>query len=309
MDAAVPYVTGVGGTALYLTSSGAYDYETLWPYSGTPKAAIGGGGGISRLFTQPSWQTGYGVGAHANGYRQVPDVSAVASQFTPWAFIYDGKPVTLGGTSLSTPLWAVNTMLIDESLGETAGFNVFLGNLDPALYAIGNWFENPDLNYTGGFVMHDISAGGNGVYATGEGYDPCSGWGSARFGRLLNDLGMWYGFAAYQPDWAPYQPSGWNSAIMFNAKAGTVGEPASFEAGVKYYVGVGCSNFGRADAPPEPFVVILNGVTVFQGLFPSLPLGVGFQNDDITSLTLQKGLNTIFYLVNGQAYGRIITAN
>ena len=317
MEAASPYVTAVGGTSLTIDND-EYGSETLWSYSGSPKSAIGGGGGVSQLFKKPSWQAGYGVIGFAG--REVPDVSAVAAQNTPWAVIYQGKPDSIGGTSLAAPLWAVNTMLINESLQETTGSYFRMGLLNPSLYRIGNWFENPNVNWTTGFVLHDITEGNNGVYKTTAGYDNCAGWGSARFGRLLNDLGFTYGVNTYAPDYAPYQPSEWNHPIMFNARAGVVGEPSAFEAGAAYYVGIASSNYGRADGPAAPFQISVDGRVVVNGQFPSMPLGTTYDWTDYTAMSFPKGVHTIKFAVNigpawretnssNNSYVRTITVN
>ncbi len=130
--ASQPYVTGVGGTSLFIAQP---DQETVWN-----DAAGAGGGGISAAWPIPSWQGGPGV---VNGYssgtpcgsasticREVPDVSASADPARGYAVYYDGKWQDLGGTSLATPLWASLTAIGNESCEGVLGF------LDPALYAI-----------------------------------------------------------------------------------------------------------------------------------------------------------------------------
>lgn len=62
--AASPNVVGVGGTTLTF-SGGSFVSETAWN---------GGGGGLSRYESEPSYQVSYGIPG-ANGKRGVPDVS------------------------------------------------------------------------------------------------------------------------------------------------------------------------------------------------------------------------------------------
>ena len=47
--AACPNVVSVGGTCLYLNSDGSYAGESAWS---------GGGGGISQVYAEPSYQQG-----------------------------------------------------------------------------------------------------------------------------------------------------------------------------------------------------------------------------------------------------------
>ena len=69
-----PFVTAVGGTALFLNSDGSYNREAGWE---GPLEASGGGGGLSVVYPRPSWQTGPGVSNQfSNGARQAPDVAA-----------------------------------------------------------------------------------------------------------------------------------------------------------------------------------------------------------------------------------------
>lgn len=91
-----PYVTGVGGTKLTVTSANAWSKEVAW---------YGGGGGKSSVFKIPSWQTAVQKSA-GGGYRQVPDVSAHANP-SPGVSIYSqGSWSSVGGTSAAAPEWA-----------------------------------------------------------------------------------------------------------------------------------------------------------------------------------------------------------
>jgi subtilase family serine protease len=89
-----PNVIAVGGTSLAATSSGRV-LEVAWS---------GSGGGTSRVESEPSYQ----ATAQSTGRRTTPDVSAVADPNTGLviASIAGGGWVQVGGTSLSTPIWA-----------------------------------------------------------------------------------------------------------------------------------------------------------------------------------------------------------
>jgi subtilase family serine protease len=139
-----PYVTAVGGTSAAIGAAGNMKFETGWgdqkyPLSadGTSWAAPtfygGAGGGTSSVFAQPSYQAGTTPGP----YRAVPDVAMDADSTTgfligetqkfPDGTYYD--QYRIGGTSLSTPLFAGMTALSLEHAGTGIGL------LNPTIYA------------------------------------------------------------------------------------------------------------------------------------------------------------------------------
>ncbi len=127
--ASLPSVLAVGGTSLELNADGTRAQETVWNENG-PGDSIGlrerrakgaSGGGCSTLFTAPAWQQGAAgfAAADCGSKRLVADISAVGDPDTGFD-IFDtyncgaeceafgiGSAsgwLTLGGTSLSTPL-------------------------------------------------------------------------------------------------------------------------------------------------------------------------------------------------------------
>ncbi|GAB2916305.1 S53 family peptidase [Rhodococcus aerolatus] len=112
--------------------------------TGTPSFFGGGGGGISTVFPQPSYQQGITDGARdgttgANGTtgRAVPDISALADpntgflvgqtqQFSNGTY-YD--EYRIGGTSLAAPLMAGMAAVANQKAGRDLGF------LNPRIYA------------------------------------------------------------------------------------------------------------------------------------------------------------------------------
>ncbi len=141
---------------------------------GTPP--VGNGGGISGVFSRPVWQTG--TGFPSGTLRCVPDVAAVADanfSGTPnvGAFLVLGGGYSGGaGTSLSSPVWAgiVATMNSARSnLGLTP-----LGLLGPWVYPL-----------IGTNAFRDITAGNNGAYSAGVGYDLCTGIGTPNVTNLI----------------------------------------------------------------------------------------------------------------------------
>jgi subtilase family serine protease len=162
--ASSPLVTAVGGTSIAVGSSNNYEFETGW---GTRRSRwnsscatanqntwcpappgvwlYGAGGGVSCLFSPPSYQTAAGVSRTApsgslcpgfNG-RAVPDVGAIADPNTGYLMgmtqSFPGGPAygefREGGTSLASPIFAGLMALSDEALGHPHGF------ANPAFYS------------------------------------------------------------------------------------------------------------------------------------------------------------------------------
>ncbi|SOE79681.1 kumamolisin [Streptomyces sp. OV198] len=159
-----PYVTGVGGTKLTVTSSNAWSKEVAWS---------GGGGGKSSVFKIPSWQTAVQKSA-GGGYRQVPDVSAHANP-SPGVSIYSqGSWSSVGGTSAAAPEWAAFAALYNQQAAAAGKAN--LGFANPALYT------------ASGTGFHDITSGSNGDSSAATGWDFTTGWGSYNAATLASKL-------------------------------------------------------------------------------------------------------------------------
>lgn len=157
-----PNVLSVGGTALYLTSSGAWSSESVWS---------GSGGGASLYESLPSYQSGLGLSK-----RGTPDVSYNASPNTGFA-VYDtfggsGWNV-VGGTSAGAPQWAALIAIADQ--GRALSGLSSLSNAQSAIYQL----SSSDF--------HDITSGSDGISAQ-TGYDLASGRGSPLADRVIADL-------------------------------------------------------------------------------------------------------------------------
>jgi hypothetical protein len=167
--ASLPSVVAVGGTALQLTTAGARKRETVWNDSGRPsveefKRFSATGSGCSTLFAAPSWQqeaSGWATTA-CGGKRLENDVAAVADPYTGFD-VYDSyafEPkfttgwLTIGGTSLSSPLIAGLYALAGGSLGTAY----------PAV-TLYSHLGQPS-------ALYDVSEGGSG-YCDGEAPLPC----------------------------------------------------------------------------------------------------------------------------------------
>ncbi len=134
--ASSPWVTAVGGTSLAIDSSASRVFETGWgtsTYSCNTSTLVctrtgwlyGSGGGESVIFAKPSYQSGL-----AGTGRKVPDVAALGdpqtglligqTQTFPNGTYYD--EYRIGGTSLSTPIFAGLMALADQKKGSPHGF-------------------------------------------------------------------------------------------------------------------------------------------------------------------------------------------
>jgi kumamolisin len=167
-----PYVVSVGGTVLTEGSGGSYSSETVWNEGTATKWA--GGGGVSSKFARPSWQTGPGVST--SSLRQVPDVSAVASDYSIYS---GGQWGTVGGTSAATPLWASVLTLANQQAAAAGKARV--GQVQSTLYQLGS-----SSSY--GSLFHDITTGDNLHYSAVANYDEASGWGTPKADALVPNL-------------------------------------------------------------------------------------------------------------------------
>jgi hypothetical protein len=206
-----PYVVAAGGTTMDDPTQPASEH--VW--NDGPEWGAGGGG-ISESWPMPTWQLdskvpgvdnsnavasanafeatdlgqpGYAfcasdnnVGPLEDGCRELPDVSAVADEFTGIT-IYQasqGGWYTIGGTSSAAPMWA--GMLADVNESPTCQNNVAtkngVGFVNPLLYSVAS---NP-TSYAASF--NDITAGNNDPYGASNlfqattGYDMASGLGT-----------------------------------------------------------------------------------------------------------------------------------
>jgi kumamolisin len=162
-----PDVTAVGGTDLTLTSSGAYAGETAWS---------GSGGGYSKDFPRPSWQTGSPI---FTKYRNIPDVAFDADPRTGVAVYFQGQWAEVGGTSLGAPSWAAIWTLATQYHQQRTG--KILGYPNPLLYGLANSAKRTA-------VFHDVTTGSNGTYQAGPGWDFVTGWGSPNVYNLVRAL-------------------------------------------------------------------------------------------------------------------------
>ncbi len=242
VPASIPEVTGVGGTefdpsvdpkaTLDPNNSSCYLATTYWSGScslTSPASALSyipekawndtaldgtlsaGGGGASKIFGKPSWQTGTGV--PADGKRDVPDI-ALSAGVDEDAYLVCSQDqvnqfdsgntacsvgfrdstsldlVRIGGTSAGAPTFAGILALINQATSSNG-----LGNVNPMLYSLA---ANNSQNH----AFHDITSGNNKVpcttgttncpsgtttigFTAGAGYDQVTGIGSLDVAKLI----------------------------------------------------------------------------------------------------------------------------
>ncbi len=166
-----PSIIAVGGTTLVGSSS---TFETAWN---------GSGGGISGIYSTPSYQSSLG-----NPYikRSVPDVAFNAdpkSGEAAWETNSGGSSssptwVVLGGTSIAAPQWAGFLALVGEARAKAKLPPV--GFVNPILYGLTAADMKADFS--------DVTSGSNGKYSAASGYDAVTGLGSMKASALYSKL-------------------------------------------------------------------------------------------------------------------------
>lgn len=171
-----PYVVSCGGTVITVNNDYTIASEIVWK-TGSSYAT---GGGISSIYSIPSWQSGkgYSYKTYPDGIvtslatRGVPDVSAMATGYT----IFYGAPNYQGtflGTSAVAPLLSGMMARINWLSGRRIGF------------VNSTWYAHAD-------AFNDITVGNNAApasvgYSGTIGWDACTGLGSP-IGTALLEL-------------------------------------------------------------------------------------------------------------------------
>jgi subtilase family serine protease len=185
--ASQPYVTGVGG----LTVSNINPLsETIWNDNCTQSDCGAGGGGVSSLWSRPSWQVAPGINVATETMRLVPDLAVMGDPATGFIQYYTGAGSgfchhscsggwgAIGGTSIGAPLVSALIAVAAQACNTPGGR---LGFVNPSLYSMA----------TTGYV--DVTSGNNdlyniGEYSAGVGYDMTSGLGSPNGAPFLAGL-------------------------------------------------------------------------------------------------------------------------
>lgn len=195
-----PLVTGVGATQLHLSATGhrtsrdsvwndTYDPTTQKFITGkSGPSPLAGGGGLSVVFSRPSFQDG--VQQVVGTQRGVPDIS-MSGACNGAVDVYQGFPGQIGwfptcGTSEATPLFAGIVSLADQMAGHP------LGVINPALYSMsaagaGGIVDVTKGNNTVTFTQHGSQTTVQG-FAALPGYDLASGVGTVDAARFVPEL-------------------------------------------------------------------------------------------------------------------------
>jgi hypothetical protein len=215
LPASLPEVTAVGGTMFAAAASKfwsgtntndgatalAYVPETGWNGIVDGETVTASGGGASRDFSKPGFQSSIADGLSG---REIPDVAMAAEEMVhPYVVISGGQTLYVGGTSASAPLFAgiaalVNGYLLAQgSIPETG-----LGNINPVLYR---------LQKTAPAGFHDVTTGTNEV-ACAAGSADCAGGSLGYVARAGHDMATGLGSVdAYA------LATGWSSATFANS--------------------------------------------------------------------------------------------
>jgi subtilase family serine protease len=195
-----PLVTGVGGTEIKEGGHHNY-YQVAWNDTYDPK--LGGGtdpyatgGGLSVLFTRPSWQNG--VKNVVGGVRGVPDVSmsgACSSPvFTYQSFPEEGFPAgwyPSCGTSEATPEFSGIVALADQVAGHG------LGVINSRLYSLSERKAPGIVPVTSGNNTVTFVQGGK--KTTLQGFDAHAGYSLADGVGTVNAWYLAYELAGKNP--------------------------------------------------------------------------------------------------------------
>jgi kumamolisin len=182
--ASSPYSLACGGTTLIgNTATNTITSEVVWNELASNEGA--GGGGVSVVYAEPTWQQtagvpasaagGTGIGSATKPGRGVPDVAGNADPVTGYQVVVDGQSQPIGGTSAVAPLWAGLIARLAQASGTRFGL------LQPLIYK----------GVTRGVAaagFNDIVEGSNGAYKAGSGWDACTGLGSPNGTALLSLL-------------------------------------------------------------------------------------------------------------------------
>ena len=163
-----PNAIAVGGTVLTTTGTPKQrDVEYAWTH---------GGAGQSEYFSAPDYQSTLDPEFTAIG-RATADVSAQSGDLiSGYNIVSGGTRESVGGTSLSAPLWQGMWARVSAAAVGGAGYanrRIYPLVADPTAYAD---------------TFTDITLGGDGLYTALPGYDLPTGWGVPRVTGLVTAL-------------------------------------------------------------------------------------------------------------------------
>jgi subtilase family serine protease len=174
-------VLAIGGTSLI------WSPKINLPYSRIEYTWEKAGCGYSNTITKPKYQNNINT---KNNYRVIPDISLVANPTTGVKIVYNGRWYTIGGTSVSCPLFAGILSLANQqrfNIQKKPLTSVFTGepvtNVHNHLY--NTIYNNSTLR---NICLTDVMLGNDGIYSAGIGYDVATGVGTPNATSLCNVL-------------------------------------------------------------------------------------------------------------------------
>ena len=161
-------VISVGGTTLNLNNNNTRFSEKVWKSAGC---------GYSKSFIRPSYQPKLSN----NNLRITPDISCVADPGTGCYVVLNQKLYSIGGTSLSSPIYCgILSLLTQQRLNNNKYTYTSVSNkynsIQPLLYQNKN-------------IFFDITKGSSSSYNAKPGFDVASGLGVINVEKLLQLLG------------------------------------------------------------------------------------------------------------------------
>jgi Pro-kumamolisin, activation domain/Putative Ig domain len=210
-----PNVTGAGGTSLQISGT-SYSSERAWDTSATE----GGGGGVSTIFSKPSWQSAPGVPSNCSSKRCVPDISLNADPATGYSIFTQGSWTVVGGTSAAAPMWAGFAAVYNQDA--VANGHARLGFANPTLYNLASTAQSFP-------PFHDITAGHTSSstrWPATAGYDLATGLGSYDANNIARDL---MGGTTVTPDFSISASP--NSVSLVQGASGTSSISTALTAG------------------------------------------------------------------------------
>jgi len=172
-------VLSCGGTQIDPASGKDVVWNDNTPFDATVHGGGGwaSGGGISKLFPVPDYQSAANVPVSLDGGqpgRGVPDIAMSARNYRVRV---DSSEVRSGGTSAVAPLMAALIARLNQAKGKNVGF------LNPFLYA--NAANGVVVNVTDGTnsILNTVQG-----YNAGPGWNACTGLGTPDGTAILNKL-------------------------------------------------------------------------------------------------------------------------
>ncbi len=169
-----PYFTSIGGVNYTYSSTGVLETVTAGDAScGSTSGTCQGGGGVSTVVAEPSWQQG--VPGMITSGRNQPDISL---PFDPVAVYTDGAWAGYLGTSWSSPASVALFIEADQLHGKRLGW------LNPTLYSL---FTS--TGYGTGSYFTPCTSGSIGAYScSATEYNQAAGIGTPKGWALANAL-------------------------------------------------------------------------------------------------------------------------